>query len=193
MSNDINPSCILLACYNGEKYIEDQILSIINQSYSNWHLIIRDDGSTDRTKDIIQHYKNIDKRIGIIEDDKGNLGPSMNFGALLQFAYEKNFEIFFFCDQDDIWSKDKLAVQVALFNSIERISGRDIPVMVYSDLAVVNNNLDLMDISFMHYQGLADEDKRLTNLLLSQNIVTGCAAAINRKLAEYLYRFLRIF
>jgi len=184
MSNDINPACILLASYNGEKFIEEQILSIINQSSSNWRLIIRDDGSTDRTKDIIQYYRNIDERITILEDDKGNLGPCMNFGALLKYAFEKNFETFFFCDQDDIWSKDKLAIQLALFNSVERISGSDIPIMVYSDLAVVNNNLDLIDLSFMHYQGLSEENERLTNLLLSQNIVTGCAAAINRKLAS---------
>ena len=181
---NLNPICILLACYNGEKFIEDQILSIINQTYSNWHLILRDDGSTDRTKDIIQHYKNMDKRITIVEDDIGNLGPSLNFGVLLQFAFEKNFEIFFFCDQDDIWSKDKLAIQLARFNSVERIYGRNIPIMVYSDLAVVDRDLDLIDISFMHYQGISNEDKRLSNLLLSQNIVTGCAAAINRKLAS---------
>ena len=185
---DIYPTCILLASYNGEKFIEEQILSIINQSYPNWHLIIRDDGSNDNTKNILKRYKNIDKRIDIIEDNN-NIGPSLNFGTLLQFAYEKGFEIFFFCDQDDIWSKDKLATQLGLISRLEQGFGKDVPIMVYSDLAVVDKNMNLIDKSFMHYQGLAKEDKRLTNLLLTQNIVTGCATAINRKLASIALPF----
>ena len=186
---DVSPTCILFASYNGEKFIEDQILSIINQSYTNWRLIIRDDGSTDHTKAILKLYKSIDNRIDIIEDDNKNIGPSLNFGTLLQFAYEKDFEIFFFCDQDDIWAKEKLATQLELIGRIEQHSGKDVPVMVYSDLAVVDNDLNLIDKSFMHYQGLADEKKRLTNLLLTQNIVTGCATAINRKLASIALPF----
>lgn len=186
---NVNPTCILLATYNGEKYIEEQILSIINQTYSNWRLIIRDDGSNDRTMNIIKHYKKIDKRIDILKDDNDNIGSSLNFGILLQFAYEKDFEIFFFCDQDDLWSKDKLEIQLGQIAKLERISGKDVPIMVYSDLVVIDSNLNLIDKSFMHYQGLAKEDKRLTNLLLTQNIVTGCAIAINRKLASIALPF----
>ena len=186
---DICSTCILLASYNGENFIEEQILSIINQSFQNWRLIIRDDGSTDHTKNIIKRYKNIDKRINIIEDSNKNIGPSLNFGTLLKFAYKKGFEIFFFCDQDDIWSKDKLAIQLGLISRLEQSYGKDIPIMVYSDLVVIDNNLRLIDKSFMHYQGLAKEDKRLTNLLLTQNIVTGCATAINRKLASIALPF----
>ena len=69
----MNPKIeILMATYNGEKYIEDQINSIINQTYKNWTLLIRDDGSKDKTLDIIKKYEKVDKRIILLRDNKNN-------------------------------------------------------------------------------------------------------------------------
>ena len=76
----MNPKIeILMATYNGEKYIEEQIDSIINQTYTNWELLIRDDKSKDNTASIIEEYEKKDSRIKLLRDEKGNLGFVKNF------------------------------------------------------------------------------------------------------------------
>ena len=74
---------ILMATYNGEKYIKEQINSIINQTYTNWKLLIRDDGSKDKTVEIIKEYEKKDDRIKLLEDNKGNLGFIKNLLSFL--------------------------------------------------------------------------------------------------------------
>lgn len=74
---------ILMATYNGEKYIKEQINSIINQTYTNWRLLIRDDGSKDKTVEIIKEYEKKDDRIKLLEDNKGNLGFIKNLLSFL--------------------------------------------------------------------------------------------------------------
>ena len=96
---------ILMATYNGEKYLVEQLDSIINQTYRNWNLLIRDDNSTDKTLEIIQNYHKKDKRIKILKDNKGNLGIVRNFEELLKSSES---EFIMFSDQDDIWVENKL-------------------------------------------------------------------------------------
>ena len=96
---------ILMATYNGEKYLVEQLDSIINQTYHNWNLLIRDDNSTDKTLEIIQNYHKKDKRIKILKDNKGNLGIVRNFEELLKSSES---EFIMFSDQDDIWVENKL-------------------------------------------------------------------------------------
>ena len=80
---------ILMATYNGEKYLFEQIDSIITQTYQRWNLLIRDDGSTDRTMEIIENYQKKDARIKILKDNKGNLGIVKNFEELLKISKAK--------------------------------------------------------------------------------------------------------
>lgn len=96
---------VLMATYNGGKYIENQLLSLIGQTFKDWVLYVHDDGSTDETIQIIKKYQKIDARILLIEDGItfGNAG--LNFLHLLQFSAAQ-FTIF--CDQDDIWLEHKL-------------------------------------------------------------------------------------
>lgn len=98
---------ILMATYNGEKYLQEQIDSIINQTYKNWILTIRDDGSKDKTLKILEEYKKKDKRIKILKDKKGNLGYKKNFEELL---FQSKGEYIFLCDQDDIWKEEKIEI-----------------------------------------------------------------------------------
>lgn len=98
---------ILLATYNGEKYLEEQIESIINQDYKEWNLTIRDDNSSDKTKEMIEEYSKKYSNIKIIKDKNGNLGYKKNFEELLKRA---TGDIIFLCDQDDIWYKNKISV-----------------------------------------------------------------------------------
>ena len=96
---------ILMATYNGEKYLSEQIESIISQSYENWRLLIRDDNSKDNTVSIIEKYEKEDNRIRLLRDRKGNLGFIKNFEELLVQSQE---DFIMFCDQDDYWEKDKI-------------------------------------------------------------------------------------
>lgn len=96
---------IVMATYNGEKYLREQIQSIISQTNKEWNLLIRDDGSTDKTLDIIEEFLKKDDRIKLIKDTKGNLGCIKNFEELLK---ESKAKYIFLCDQDDIWREDKL-------------------------------------------------------------------------------------
>ena len=97
---------ILLATYNGEKYIREQIDSILNQTYKEFRLLISDDGSTDGTRDILNEYKAKDDRIEIFMQEE-NLGVVKNFEFLLKKVEAKYY---MFSDQDDIWKDEKIVL-----------------------------------------------------------------------------------
>ena len=77
---------ILLASYNGERYIEQQLLSLIGQTYKEWQLYVRDDGSKDETVTIVRRYEKMDNRIHLVTDEQGSLGCIGNFLALLPYS-----------------------------------------------------------------------------------------------------------
>ena len=101
---------ILMATYNGEKYLSEQIDSIIFQTYKNWNLLIRDDGSSDSTFEILKEYEKKDSRIKIISDEKGNLGIVKNFEELLKIS---DSDLIMFSDQDDVWVENKLELYLS--------------------------------------------------------------------------------
>lgn len=177
---------ILLATYNGEKYIDKQIKSLVTQSRDDLdcdlRLIIRDDGSTDSTVDIIR--KRLDYyrtrrdnpiEVHIIEDDKNTGSPSANFQKLLQIS---SADYVMFSDQDDMWYRRKTEVTYKRMKELEQRYGSDIPLMVHTDLALMDENGRKLADSFYDYQKLPRED-RLENLII-QNTVTGCTVMLNR-------------
>ena len=89
---------ILLATYNGEKYLKEQIESILNQTYKNIHLIISDDNSQDKTREILKEYKNVDDRVTVYFQEK-NLGYVRNFEFLLK---QVESDYYMLSDQDDV-------------------------------------------------------------------------------------------
>jgi teichuronic acid biosynthesis glycosyltransferase TuaG len=103
---------IIIPCYNGEDFIQDSIGSVISQSHKNWELIVVDDGSKDRSREVIKEYIN-DKRIKLIENER-NMGISKtkNKGLLMAKG-----EYIAFLDQDDIWMREKLEWQLGLFEN----------------------------------------------------------------------------
>lgn len=104
---------ILLATYNGEKYIKAQILSLLSQTYEDWRLVVHDDGSTDKTIEYIKEFQAIDSRIYLIEDGIKCGGAGANFLHLLKNYSTSEYTIF--CDQDDIWLENKLDVMLSHF------------------------------------------------------------------------------
>lgn len=174
-----------MATYNGEEFIRDQIQSIQEQSYKKWHLIIRDDGSSDNTVAIIRQFCSHDNRIELIEDSEHTrLGASANFGRLMNHAMDIGADYIAFSDQDDVWKRDKLNGQLQVMKNIEARTGKNTSVLVYTDLEVVNEQLDHIHPSFMSYQGISTKKDISLQTLLVQNCVTGCTMLINRPLLQ---------
>lgn len=175
---------IILAAYNGGKYIAEQIKSIQGQTFADWELLVRDDNSGDDTVRIVQRMAEKDRRIDLLHDESGKLGAIRNFGALMEEALERGADYLFFADQDDVWDPDKLSILLGAMCELEgRASGGHLPLLVHSDLTIVDESLKIVSDSFVKYSGLAPENAGL-GLLLCQNQVTGCASAINRRLLE---------
>jgi len=174
---------ILLGAYNGEKYIREQIRSIQNQDYSRWRLFIRDDVSSDATPAIVHEMAQEDQRIRIIHDQLGNKGAAGNFAILLECARQDGAAYICLADQDDVWKTWKLGRQMDLMLQAE--SGRQqLPILVHSDLAVVDDRLRPIHASFMAFQRIHHEESCPLRVLLAQNYVTGCTVMINRALLD---------
>jgi len=183
---------ILLSTYNGSKYLIEQLDSILDQSYLNYVIVARDDGSCDDSLKILDEYskKFIDK-FHLLDQDNLNRGASGSFSYLIEYVLE-NQELLglasaymMFCDQDDIWCADKIVTQVeAMLEAEEDQTGKEsLPLLIHSDLWVVSEEKSLIAESLVSYQGLEIDRNRLSNLVIS-NIVTGCTALINEALAR---------
>ena len=124
---------ILLATYNGEEYLEEQLNSILNQTYKNFNLIISDDNSTDSTVKILDKYSKKDSRIIVYKQNR-NLGVVSNFEFLLSKVESKYF---MFSDQDDIWIETKIEKSI---NKLEETNSD----IVFTDLMVVDDKLNVL-------------------------------------------------
>ena len=179
----ISPGCglaILLASYNGEKYIASQIDSILEQTFSSWELYIHDDGSKDGTVEIIRKYeKNYPEKIHLL-DYPPTGGARNNFFSMMSKVTADHI---MFCDQDDVWCSDKIEKTISAMEKAEKENGIDMPILVFGDLYVVDEELKIISGSMNRYQKLDPERIRPEQLML-QNVVTGCTMMINKSLAQ---------
>ncbi|HIF9347326.1 TPA: glycosyltransferase family 2 protein [Photobacterium damselae] len=167
---------ILLATYNGAKYIEEQLDSIFNQDLPNGYKInvfLSDDSSKDDTVSIV---KNNYSQVNILSTDRKG-GVINNFKYLIDNCSDG--DLYFFCDQDDVWKKDKLLKFISVFDSKKQN-----PILIHSDLSVVDAELNIICDSMFEYQGL-NKNPSFENLLIS-NSITGCVCAINHELISIL-------
>ncbi|HUL01109.1 MAG TPA: glycosyltransferase family 2 protein, partial [Nitrospirota bacterium] len=171
---------IILATYNGERFLRAQVQSILNQTYPHWRLIMRDDNSTDRTPDIIRGYieKYPDKMEEIV-DSGTNIGVCRNFAKLLE---RSTADYTMFCDQDDIWMPMKIALTLKKMLTMEGANGKDVPLLVYTDMKVVDDNLSVVADSFWRNQAFNPEIGKSLNRFLVSNVATGCTVMINKRL-----------
>jgi hypothetical protein len=173
---------VVLSCYQGARYIGEQIESIRRQTYRDWTLLVRDDGSSDSTPEIVRGFAREDARVSLLTDGRGNLGPLGSFAVLLDHALERQAAYVALSDQDDVWRADKLERELALLRAHEASSGTEHPTLIHSDLAVVDRDLRPIHPSYLRFQRLQHvADDPLRRLLL-QNFVTGCTVVINRAL-----------
>jgi hypothetical protein len=178
------PVTVLLATYNAALYLKDQLASIHRQVYGNWHLLVRDDGSVDGTREVLVDLAEKSDRVDVLDSVSGNLGPSRNFAVLIASAVERRVPYAAFCDQDDIWHPEKLSIQMAVMDRLERQYGADVPILVCSDLEVVSDDLRRIHRSFMVFQGIRDPISTNLPTLVFQNHVVGCTMLANHALLQ---------
>ncbi len=166
---------ILLATYNGEQYLREQLDSIMCQTYSNFRLIISDDCSSDSTKEILEEYVEKDKRIIVFSQEK-NLGVVKNFEFLLKRVENKYF---MFSDQDDIWNENKIKKSIKVIEE----TGSD---LVYSDLEVVDSFLNVTYSSYWKLKGFYKKIVKYNNFesLYLNNFITGCTMLSKKELID---------
>lgn len=166
---------ILLSTYNGAQYLNEQLDSIKNQTYTDWVLYIRDDGSSDGTQQIIHQYCKTDTRIKFInQKNQVNLGVKDSFWNLLK---NSEADIYLFCDQDDFWKPNKVAL------SVEKVTrlGFETPALVFTNLTVTDENLKVVLDRQLPANIL---DTLSFEKMMTDNRVTGCTVAINHALKK---------
>lgn len=167
---------IMLASYNGEKYIAKQIDSILDQSYKNWTLIIQDDGSTDDTVKIAEEYSKSDERITVRLHDSEKHGAYYNFHSLANFCKQQiqKFDYYMFCDQDDIWLPDKIKKMVHIMSK----RNNRIPQLIYADMDIIDDKDYITSPSLNAELGIKYQNKYS---VFFSHCVFGCNLLMNRK------------
>lgn len=167
---------ILLSTYNSEKYLMQQIQSLLNQTYTNWRLIIRDDGSTDGTLKLLIELEKIYTFNKISIHYGHNIGVIKSFEWLLT---KSDAKYIMFSDHDDVWLNHKIENTLLKMTSMEA-SYPEKSLLVFSNLRVVDEDLKIIDDSFWNYARL--DVKLLTqfNYLGVCNCVNACTIMINK-------------
>lgn len=160
---------VLISTYNGEKYLKEQLDSIFKQKNIEPVVLIRDDGSTDSTKDIIKNYCGTHKLEYVFGE---NIGPIESFNELIKLASKYyNIEYYAFCDQDDVWLENKLSV------AVQKLQKFDVskPELYYCRTTLVDKDLNIMQL------GLFPEEDYTLDQLLVRPVASGCTMVFNRE------------
>lgn len=160
---------VLMSTYNGEKYLKQQLDSIFSQRGVDIHLLVRDDGSKDKTLDILNDYKNKHSNMDVIKGK--NVGACHSFFELINKS--GSYKFYSFADQDDVWDIDKLEIAV---NSLKN---KDIP-------AVYSSNTRLVDAELNIIKNENDNPKCTLGSAMIKNYCTGCTMVFNNHLMSNL-------
>lgn len=164
---------ILLATYNGEQYIKQQIYSLLSQTYEDWNLIIHDDGSSDNTISIVKSFCQNDARVKFIEDSITFGNPAENFMHLLKYS---NAEYIMFCDQDDIWFDNKIELMLSHMINLDS----NIPQVIYSNAYVWEPNNGIKGLATLTFP------KNVESFLFLNSGMQGCVSLFNDKMRDFL-------
>ena len=172
---------VLLAAYNGGLYIEEQIHSIVQQRYEGMvRILVRDDGSSDDTVAIVRRLMAAplpdNRQLLLFERTEGVGHVTTNFARLIELSAAPYLAL---ADQDDIWLPNKLCLQMQAMQQREAQFGA-IPLLICSDLTVVDSTLQPIADSFWALQRLNPTWINDWRDLLVQNMVTGCTSLFNR-------------
>ena len=187
MTDTMPRIAILLPTWNGEKFLAEQLDSLLSQTYQNFVVVIRDDGSSDGTPALIAQYAAAHPHhIHVLASDGKNLGASGSFSWLMNYALQHKQTLglerawLMFCDQDDVWVPQKIAISMQRMLALQQ-KHPGTPALVHSDLRVVDEQRHLLAPSFVAYQGLEPLRNNFGRMIVS-NTVTGCTALLNEEL-----------
>ena len=173
---------VLMATYQGRQYLEQQLDTILAQTVPV-KILISDDGSDDGTREMLDNYARwYPEQVVLHHRTEHTGGAAGNFFWLMQEALkdEKN-EYILFSDQDDVWENDKVSVMLHRMKVLEKGLGSACPILLYSDMEVVDEELYEISPSFASYTH-QDPDRSSFAEILVENQVTGGASMINRAL-----------
>lgn len=190
---------ILLATYNGERFLPEQIESITSQSFKDYNILASDDNSSDCTFEILRSYESVlGEKITVVKSNTHS--AKENFYNLLDMA---DAEYIALCDQDDFWESDKLEKSLKAIQRLERRYGKETPILVHSDLEIVDENLNSKNKKMSELTGISEaikyakkESKYLYTIsteksfsrYLVENNITGNTVIINKALLDIYKR-----
>jgi glycosyltransferase involved in cell wall biosynthesis len=173
---------VLLATYNGERFLREQIESILAQTLPGISILARDDGSQDGTAAILAEYARcLPQRFEVLRMGSSAGGAKANFLALLRASTAAYVA---FADQDDVWLPEKLALEMEAMQTLERQHGVEGPLLVFCDLQVVDDRLAPLAPSFWALRNLEPHNIQRLERLLMENVLTGCTALLNAPLVR---------
>ena len=190
---------ILLATYNGERFLPEQIESIISQSFKDYNILASDDNSSDCTFEILRSYESVlGEKIKVVQSNTHS--AKENFYNLLDMA---DAEYIALCDQDDFWESDRLKKSLEAIQRLEKRYGKETPILVHSDLEIVDENLNSKNKKMSELTGINEaikyakkESKYLYTIsteksfsrYLVENNITGNTVIINKALLDIYKR-----
>lgn len=158
--------CVLISTYNGEKYLKEQLDSVLRQEDIAVDILIRDDGSNDNTVSILNEYSCKYSNINYFQGN--NLGPAKSFLDLIVSAGA--YKYYALCDQDDVWDQDKLICAITVLEKMNN----NLPLLYYSNLRIVDKNLNFLRLS--HKVPHIQTNKYSA---LVEYMMTGCTGVFN--------------
>lgn len=164
---------VLMATYNGEKYLQEQLDSLYLQKDVNVQILVRDDGSTDSTQTILEENSKKNKLMWYQGSHKN---VQFGFFELMQKAVDMKYKYFAFCDQDDVWDNDKLKIAISELKSVNSMG------LYYSGQRLVDANLN-----FIENHTLNVDRKNKARFVFSD--FAGCTGVFNRALLEEIVKF----
>lgn len=168
---------ILLATYNGEKYLPELLKSIVSQTFNDYCCFIHDDGSKDGTLQVVREYCGLYPDKFVLVDGETTRAAKSNFMYLLK-CVEADYVMF--CDQDDVWLPGKMEITRDAMKNAEE---QEKPIVVYSDLKIVDSKLNTIDPSYYHYTMKNPMQNSLIDLLKT-NVTVGCTMMMNKALSK---------
>jgi len=202
--NTLSKISVCLATYNGEKYLKQQLESILDQSYLPDEVIVVDDASSDLTVEILKSFQEKCKSLHPqilwnLQLNRFNQGPLKSFNQALELAQG---DFIFLCDQDDIWSNHKIELMLNHYvtKKEQNIIDKENRYLLYSDCSLIDDNGRIFEKSLFQCQ----QKKAITNLssstvlsemnsrttentssLFIQNVITGCCAMLTKELRDF--------
>mgnify|MGYP000173063091 CR=1 FL=1 len=172
---------VLLATYNGERYIEEQLNSLLNQTYKDFTILIGEDCSTDSTLVILESYKKqYPNKIKILNNEIQR-GHCYNFLNLLK---ETTGDYIFFCDQDDIWEKNKIELTLEKIKKIE-VENFNIPILIHTDQVIIDEKGKILSDSSTVYFRKIIEFSSVEEIAFRGGL-HGCTMLLNKKMLQLL-------